>query len=203
MDISQADRQRLEAAVRAAERQTGGELVLVIARSSDGYLYIPLLWASLIALALPGFLHPAGLGAYPVYLIQLAAFLGLSFLFQWTPLKMKLIPRAVKTRRAGRMAREQFVERGLHRTRDGSGVLVFVSLAEHVVEIIADQGIDSKVPEGAWQDIVARLLEEVKAGRVVEGFAGAVERAGALLAEHCPRQDGDQNELPDRLVILE
>ena len=203
MDISQADRQRLEAAVRAAERQTGGELVLVIARSSDGYLYIPLLWASLVALALPGFLHPAGLGAYPVYLIQLAAFLGLSFLFQWTPLKMKLIPRAVKARRAGRMAREQFVERSLHRTRDGSGVLVFVSLAEHVVEIIADQGIDSKVPEGAWQDIVARLLEEVKAGRVVEGFAGAVERAGALLAEHCPRQDGDQNELPDRLVILE
>lgn len=200
--LSDADKQRVSQAVAAAEAGTRGEFVTVIARAADTYAYIPILWAALAALALPGMIAVSGvelLLAYS-YPVQIAAFFALALLFRWQPLKMRLIPRAVKYARAHRLAQEQFFVQGLRLTRERTGVLLFVSVAEHYVEIIADQGINAVVPAGTWDQVVAGMIQDVKAGRVADGFVTAIESCGRLLAEHFPADPDNHNELPNRLV---
>ena len=81
-------------------------------------------------------------------------------------------------------------------------MLIFVSVAEHYVEIIADQGIDALVPPGTWDRAVAEFVEQVRAGRIGEGFLAAIAAVGERLAEHFPRAAGDIDELPNRLIEI-
>ena len=82
------------------------------------------------------------------------------------------------------------------------GLLLFVSEAEHYVEIIADRGIDAKVPPGAWDAIVAAFTTQVRAGKVADGFVAAVAACGALLAERLPIAGENPNRLPDVLIEI-
>lgn len=202
--LSDDEKRRLRQRIEAAERQTRGELVTVIARESDPYPYIPLLWASLVALSLPPIVVAAGLWVdlATVSLIQLAVFLALALLFRWRPVKMRLIPKATKLRRATRGAREQFLAQGVHNTTDRCGVLLYVSVGEHYVEILADRAINAKVPQAEWDAIVERFVASVKRGEVAAGFEQAVDACGTLLAKHFPAAPGERNELPDHLIEL-
>lgn len=202
--LSEDQKQRLRSRIEDVEKQTSGELVTVIARQSDPYPYVPLLWASVIALSLPPVMGVAGLyfDLTTVSIIQLSSFLVLSILFRWPPLKMRLIPKPTKLRRAARSAREQFLEQGLHHTRDRNGLLIYVSVGERYVEILADKGINDRVDQAQWDAIVADFVQAVKAGEIAEGFEKAVAACGAILAEHFPANPGDKNELPDHLIEL-
>ena len=202
--LSEADKQRIAEAIRDAEMKTSGELVTVIARSADTYLYIPILWASIAALTLPAIvlLLTVDLQFPLLYLLQIATFMGLALLFRWNPLKMRLIPKAIKNRRAGRLAWEQFFAQNLHLTQQRTGVLLFVSVAERYVEIIADKGINDIVKRNAWDDIVADFTKRVKSKEIPEGFLSAISACGKLLAESFPRPEGDVDELPNRLIEI-
>jgi len=202
--LTEEEKRRLRERIEAAERRTSGELVTVIARASDPYPFIPLLWASVVALSLPPLISLAGwwVDLPTVSLIQLTAFLILSLLFRWPPLKMRLIPKRTKLRRAARAAREQFLAKGVHHTKERSGVLIFVSVAEHYVEILADQAINAKVAQEDWDAIVAAFVQAVKRGEVAVGFEQAVDACGTLLATHFPAAPGERNELPDHLIEL-
>ena len=201
--LTDDDRQRIESAIAEAERRTSGELVAVVAQSAGDYRSVPLLWPALVALLLPAILLTIepGMSAWTLYLVQAAAFLVLALLAQ-LPVRMALVPDWLKRRRASRLAREQFFERGLHLTRGRMGVLIFVSVAEHYVEIIADEGIDALVPPGTWDKAVADFIERVRAGRIAEGFLDMIEVIGARLAEHFPRAPDDRDELPNRLIEI-
>jgi putative membrane protein len=139
--LTDHDRQKIASAIAEAERRTSGELVAVVAQAANDYRYIPLLWPALAALLLPAILLTIrpGMSAWTLYLAQAAAFLVLALLAHLPPVRMALVPDSVKRRRASRLAREQFFEQGLHLTRARTGVLIFVSVAEHYVEIIADE----------------------------------------------------------------
>lgn len=202
--LTDADRARILAAVRAAERTTGAEFVTVIARASDTYLLMPLLVAAAVAMALPGALWLVGAldDFIALYAAQLASFAVLALVLQHPAVAPRLVPASIKTLRAARHARAQFLARGLHRTAQRSGVLLFVSVAEHYVEILADEGIDARVAPGTWDAIVADFTGRVRAGRIADGFVGAIEAIAAILAAHVPRDPADVNELPDRLVEL-
>ena len=202
--LSEEEKQRIAEAIREAEMMTSGELVTVIAQAADKYLYIPILWASVSALTVPAIILqlPVELPFSLLYSIQLATFLGLAVLFSWTPLKMRLIPRAIKIQRAGRLAREQFFAQNLHLTRQRTGVLLFVSVSERYVEIIADKGINDRVHGNAWDDIVSDFTRRIKANEISEGFLSAIEACGSLLAESYPYSQGDVDELPNRLVEI-
>jgi len=202
--ITDSDRQSIETAVRDAEGRTSGELVTVIAEASDDYYYIPTLWAAIFALLVPSGLFLAKLLPHVDHLLygQLGGFIVLALVFRWMPLKMRLVPKAVKHERAARLAREQFFERGLHRTEAGSGILIFVSAAEHYVEILADHGINAQVDQAVWQRTVDEFTSHVKAERIAEGFVKAIADCGGALAEHFPVGPDDKNELPDRLVEI-
>ena len=81
-------------------------------------------------------------------------------------------------------------------------MLLFVSVAERYVEIIADKGINDKVTQSAWDDIVVGFTKRVKAKEIPEGFLSAISACGKLLAESFPRPEGDVDELPNRLIEI-
>ncbi len=203
--LTTAEKQQIAAAIRVAEAKTQGELVCVIAPASNDYRFLPLLWSTLIALCLPGivWLSHAWWSQAEVYLMQVSAFFLVLLLLQWTPLKMRLIPRSGQRKQAARLAREQFYAQQLHNTRDRTGVLLFVSVAERYVEILADEGINSKVAPGTWDKIVKNFTVQLATHRIAPGFLEAVAACAAILAEHCPAQIENPDELPNRLIELE
>jgi putative membrane protein len=202
--LTDQDRQKIASAIAETERRTSGELVTVVAQVADDYRYVPLLWPALAALLLPAILLTIapGMAGWTLFLAQAAAFFALALLAHLPPVRMALVPDSMKRRRASQFAREQFFEQGLHLTRARTGVLIFVSVAEHYVEIIADEGINALVPPGTWDKAVADFVERVRAGRIAEGFVAVIEVVGTRLTEHFPRAADDRDELPNRLIEI-
>jgi uncharacterized membrane protein len=88
-------------------------------------------------------------------------------------------------------------------TEDNNGVLIYLLLADHDVEIVADRGIDHRVGHVAWQAICARMQSEFHAGRFAVGVAAAIVEIGQLLTQHYPlAAGGEPNELPNKPVLL-
>jgi putative membrane protein len=201
--LTDADRERVSAAIAAVERRTDAELVTVLARRSAQYVHFPVLWAALVALASPSViaLLPHWLEGHHVFFLQWVIFGVLAVALQLPLFARHLVPRAVLRAEAANMARRQFLENGLTRTRGRTGVLIFVSEFEHYVEVLADEGISAHVSSERWADIVATFIKNVRAGRTLDGFVGCIESCGALLAEHVPVTD-QKNELPDHLRVI-
>ncbi len=204
MDLmSEADRERIGKAIEAAERKTSGEIVAVVAAESSTYLYAPVIWASLIALFVPWpLIYFTWMSVQMIYFIQLAVFLILLAALLPRPVRYWLVPGYVKRAHAHRRAVEQFLAQNLHTTAGRTGVLIFVSVAERYAEILADTGIDARVPKGTWQAIVDDLTAAFAQNRPGDGFVAAIEAVGAHLAAHFPPGSADPNELPDHLIVL-
>jgi putative membrane protein len=200
--LSEPEQARVRDAVRRAEEATSGEFVTVIASASDGYRYVPTLWAALIALSIPGVGLLIGVPFESLYALQIAAFLVLAPILRWTPVKMRLIPRDAARRRAARLAQEQFITLGLHRTTNRAGILLFVSVAEQYVDILVDEGIGELVDKDVWKQIVDESLAAVREGRVGEGMVIAIDRCTDLMARYFPPVEGKENLLPDHLIQI-
>lgn len=201
--ITKDEQNTVEKAIEQAESKTDAELVVVLAQTSDNYLYIPTLVAAIVALASPTILMfvPMWLDAIDTLLLQWAVFIGLTGVLRIPGILYALIPPAVKQYRAGNLARRQFLEQNLHHTHDDSGVLIFISAAEHYVEIIADRGIAQHVPNDVWQTDVDQLTAAIRAGKAAEGICQCIESCGEKLALHVPATS-QKNELPNHLVLL-
>ena len=116
--------------------------------------------------------------------------------------RLALVPRSVKHARAHRRAVEQFLAQNLHTTVGRTGVLIFVSVGERFAEILADAAIHEKVPEGAWQAIVADLTEHIGKGQPGDGFVRAIAAVGEHLARHFPPDAGRPHALSNHLIVL-
>jgi putative membrane protein len=203
--FSAQDRARITAAIHAAEKSTSGEFVAVVARASNHYVFLPLLWAAILALLFPGACLLAGssLRWIHLYQLQLLLFILLAVLLLSVPgLHLQLIPRRVKHAHASRLAKAQFYIRGVQVTPHHSGVLLFVSLAERYVEIVADKGIHEKLGEARWQAIIDGFVAHVRRGQIVDGFVDAIAACGAAMAQHYPPDAADTNELSDGLIEI-
>lgn len=219
--MSDTDRQRVSAAVAAAEAASAGEIVTILAERSDDYGDVALAWAAVVGLlalialaALPGFY----LGIYErlsggwihewtpplvfgvALLVTTLKFAGMWLLLLWRKLRLWLTPAPIRHARVRNRAVTCFKVGAERRTHGRTGILIYLSLAEHRAEIVADQAIASKVAPEVWGDAMAAMLAEIRQGRTADGLIAAVERVGAVLAEHFPRHENDVNELPDRLI---
>jgi putative membrane protein len=202
MELTREDHEAISVAIHVAEQKTSGQIVCVLARASSDYGYIPVMWASMLALLVPWpliFFTPWSVQR--IYLLQIVVFLVAGIIFSWMPLRVLLVPGVVRRAQAHRTALEQFIVRRIAHTKNRCGVLVFVSLAEHYARIIADEGIAEKVPNAEWQAAIDALTAHMRDGRMAAGFIAAVERCGAVLAAHAP-PDGSSNALPDRLYVM-
>ena len=201
--FSEADEAAIAEAIANAENATSGEIVAVVAAESGSYLYVPILWAALIALLVPWpFIYLTWVPVQWIYLAQLVGFVLIAAALSPRRVRLSLVPRSMKRERAHRRAVEQFLVQNLATTKGRTGVLIFVSVAERYAEIIPDTGISSKVPSGEWKGIVDALTRRIGAGEPAKGFIEAIGTIGQHLARHFPPGSVETNELPNHLIVL-
>ena len=96
-----------------------------------------------------------------------------------------------------------FAKLGVWDTEHNNGVLVYLLLAERAIEIVADRGLDKRVPAGEWQAMVKRMGAAFRDGRFEDGLTQALEEVSAQLVQHFPLAPGERNsnELPDEPVL--
>ncbi len=202
--LSQQEKERIRKAIATAEQKTDAELVAVLAKQSDSYHYIPVLWAAIFALLSPLMIIflPFWLGTADSFVFQMLIFITLALAFQISALQRFLIPKPIAYWRAANMARRQFIENNLHHTKGATGILIFVSEKERYVEIIADRGINQFVEAEQWQKIVAQFILSIKQKQTSSGLTRCIDACAELLHKHVPLTE-EKNELPNHLIILE
>lgn len=201
--ISDAEKARVVEAIRVAETQTSGEIFCVIAHSSSSYRLVPIAWAALLALLIPlPLIYLTKLPVGVIYLAQLAVFAVAAALLSIPAIRFRIVPRRAMHDRAHVEAMRQFLGQGLHLTAQRTGVLIFVSVAEHYAEIVADEGINAKVAFEVWQEAIAAAIAAIRDGRLGDGLVAAVERCGAVLASKFPPGAINRDELPNKVVEM-
>jgi putative membrane protein len=118
------------------------------------------------------------------------------------PLKRGLVHRAYLDQATTQKAETAFLEEEVFNTRHRTGIMIFISFFEHEVIVMADRGISKVVDQALWDAIVADIVREIRAGRVVEGLIAGIARCGEILLEKgFQKSDDDVNELRDDLRL--
>lgn len=192
----------LTRAIAAFEARTAAELVVVVEPRAGHYLHVGVLFGVLAALACLTFLlygepsfHLHWFIIDPLLVGLLGAYLG----SRWPALERALTPLARRDAWVLRAARAAFVARGVADTRDRSGVLCYVAVAERSAVVLADLGVRKAVPSAAWSQACAPLLAAVARGAQAVEVAPLLVTLGELCGEHLPRLDDDVNELSDEV----
>ena len=223
LQLTDEDHEKVSAAIAAAEAHTNGEIVAVATPVSDAYhdvalhwalipLFAVLAWAAWRPTALTWWydLLFGGWNSDPTMsqlLTLLMFFAALKFtvallILKYMPLRVALTPGATKERRVRRRAVTIFKAAAERRTVGRTGILIYLSMAERRAEIVADEAILKVTDEHTWGEAMTALIADVREGRPGDGIVAAIERVGAVLAEHFPRSAGDTNEIPDKLIEL-
>ncbi|WP_423606071.1 TPM domain-containing protein [Sphingomonas sp. MS122] len=209
-------------AVAEAERGTDSEIVTIVTDWSDHYHDVSLYYAAAAMLAalglfaaFPGLLDAklalftGGWGEADRHIqlallvvVQAVLFLVVRFGFEMLPFRGLMIPAAVRGRRVRRRAVQFFKASAEKRTAARVGVLLYLSLAEHRAEIVADEAILAKVDDAVWGEAMVALVDRIRAGDPAGGMVAAVAQIGTVLAQYFPKTEADANELPDRLIEL-
>jgi uncharacterized membrane protein len=101
-----------------------------------------------------------------------------------------------------RRAEALFADLGVWDTAGNSGVLVYIELIDHRIEIVADRGIAARVAQADWEAICRTMESAFRQKKYREGALAAVGAITAILAKHFPPRGGNPNELPDKPVVL-
>lgn len=196
--------ENVSAAVAAAEANTSGEIVVAVVPDSDTYPRAELLAALAggvpVAIALTLVTGPDSLWRFlPV--VALCVLVCLTAVRHWPVLKRPLISPRVCREEVRQRAIQAFYDHRLYQTRDATGVLLFLSLLERRVELLADTGIDALVAEGTWDGVVADLTAALRAGDQADGVVRAVAQIGEILAAHVPPRPDDTDELDNGMRV--
>ncbi|MBS0360197.1 MAG: TPM domain-containing protein [Proteobacteria bacterium] len=219
----------IEAAVREAEAKTTGEIYCVVTEESSHYGETAIAWAAGVALLGPALLLAGGVhvtipdlfstwsasdvssaiemavrhALVGAIVAQGVLFAVVGLIVSIPAVRMALTPKHLKRLRVSRRAHEQFFAKNLHMTRARTGVMIYVSLAERMAELIADDGIHDHVEPNTWDKAMAALTDGLKHGRVEAGFEAAVRLCGEVLAAKFPADPNDNpNQIPDAVAVL-
>jgi putative membrane protein len=209
--ISEADRDRIRKAVAGSEQTTSGEIVPYIVERSDEYesaewrggalagIIVATAFAALHELTtlwLP--LNFAGL-----VIAAILAFVAGVLLVRFVPLLKRLLAGGREMdHRVSQRAAEAFIAEEVFKTRDRTGILLFVSLLEHRVLVVGDTGINARVEKREWDDVVATVIGGIHSGALADGLVRAIGLCGELLhRQGVKRRTDDTDELSDRLRI--
>jgi putative membrane protein len=207
--LSEDERARVSAAVAEAEKRTVGEIVVMIITASYHYPMANVTGAAAFALVLGLLLTPLIGGWLWIGSQNLWLFLGLFTVFfilfhavirrtLW--LKRYFISRKEINAEVKEAAVTHFFKHGLYRTQEKTGVLVLISVFERRVWVLADQGINARVAEGQWDEIVKMITDGIKQKRPADAICTAVEKIGDLLKAHFPTKPDDIDELKNIII---
>jgi putative membrane protein len=184
------EQKRLSAALAEADKRTTARFELVTVPVSDRYALYPLIYGAAVGLAV--------LGALALFWPELTLRIGFyaaagafavsSFLFEWLPLRLLLVPRHAKHWECWELAHRSFAARVLAQTDRKPGIVLFVSLGERYVEVVTDRDVDLKVPQGTWDVVIADFTRAAKQKRLADGLIAAVDACTKVLATHYPAE---------------
>ena len=207
--ISKLDQIKIETCVREAESRTRGEIVVMVAPGSYHYPMASLIGATVFSLPAAIALTPALGGLFwagPSNLwVFLAVLIPLFLLFHEAVKRVHVLKRCfIRAKEMEEEVREaahiQFFRKGLYRTREETGVLIYISVFERRVWVLGDRGINAAIPEKRWNGVVATIVQAIKAGRPAEGICQAIGEVGRILQDKLPIGRGDQNELQNLIA---
>ena len=201
--------QLIEEAVKAAEMKTSGEIVPMVVRRSSTVGHIPLVLMSLMVAI---FMIVDGVGwqyenlieHWAWYLVDTLGLLVLSAILAKMPFFQRILtPRDDQIAQVNMRAQIEFYESNINKTRDATGVLLFVSIMERRAIVLADKAIHDRVPNETWEEVCDLMIQGIEKGHLEWGVIPAIERCGDILAAEFPINPDDVNELHDTLVIKE
>lgn len=198
--------ERLRAAVAEAEQDTVGEIGVVVLERSDRHPAAP--WVGAVILT--------GLGSFALSHLVESVPLPLLFpgqlllgvaMYGLVNVSIDLRRRFVSGARATEMAEEQAIQEfhalRLTETTGRTGVLLFVSLFERQVVVLADEGIASQVEPDVWVEVDSAILANAKRGALEAGLLRGVSLVGAVLQERFPADGGGPNQVVDHVIVRE
>lgn len=204
LKLSQDELNAIEAAIVEAETQSSGEIVVSIAASSNDYSSVPwcvALSSGVLASLVLYFKHGWGMPLAEIFLIQATAFALGFFLGSFDGVKRVLISQKWMQSVVDLHALAQFSAAGLHETRHRTGILIYISELERVVEVLADRGINEKVPEDYWKVHVDKIITGIKGNQFAPSLLSVLAEVGAKLKKDFPRGENDVNELSNKVRL--
>ncbi len=172
----------------AIKRDTSADLCAVVTRVSDRYALYPIASAAIAAILLGGVvsLIRPDVASRTMIVIELWFLIVMTLLFEWLPLRLSIVPKRVRHSHAWQLAHREFNAHAMANPKQQHRILLFVSLGERYVEIIADHETHALAPAGTWNKIVDEFLATVKSGHVAEGVLDAIAACGTILRTHHP-----------------
>lgn len=206
--LTKEQKDTIQKAVEKAEASTIGEIVPILLKQSDNYPAAHFRGAIFFSFLPPLLLYYSPLDIPdPMIFIwsQLAGLIVGHLLVFFPKLKRLFSTRKELSEEVHQRALQAFLNNGLHTTRDRTGILIMVSLLEHRVEILADTGINEKVPPRTWRKVITPLTKKIRHRQITEGLCEAITQCGDILAQYFPLDPDvdDENELPNALVTEE
>jgi putative membrane protein len=207
--FSPSDLERISQAVKEAERKTSGEIVPYVVDQSD--LYEEAEWrggallgaVALVCIAVVHLVSDTwhGLGPAEIGIITIGAMgLGVMLTHRFSLLKRFLTGNDVIEHRVAQRAAQAFISEEVFQTKDRTGILLFLSLLERKVLAVGDSGINAKVDQSEWEDVIASITWGIGEGKAADGFIEAIGKCGQLLQKRgVARRRSDRNELSNKL----
>ncbi len=199
--LSEQDSQRIEAAVTRLEERSATELVVAVVPRSGDYWAPRVLLATSWALGLVLGLHlllPT-LGAVSLLLAQIPAGCLVYWLSGLPAFGRLLLSERATEAAVQRRAFALFAERGIHNTRDRTGLLILLSELEHRVVVLGDSGLWALVGEAGFKGYADEVIRRVREGQAAEGILEVIRRLETVVAA-APRRSDDVNELPNAVM---
>lgn len=217
--LTSEERSKISEAVKKAELQTSGEIATAVIRQSNNYAIYELSFAVAVSLiygiilvlftgAIETWLQGMFWGYESGYLTGFYVFstflllLVLYFIANIPIIDRLIVPKKARNEWVHRRALQYFSESGVGHTKDNTGILIFISLLEQRVELLADSGIAEKIAEDTWQKIVDHIIEGIKNDNLTGTLCESIGECGNILGKEFPRMDDDENELADGIVEL-
>ena len=218
--LNEEDVKNIGKAVKKAEKNTSGEIATAFINESDDYAKYELFFALII-----GFIYFAILlmfsgkvedaiqnlfwsytSNYLIMFYGFSTFIVISifyFIANISQIDRLIVPKKVMEEKVKNRATRYFVESGVYETRDRTGILIFISVLERRIELIADSGINEKIAQSKWNDIVTHIINGVKDKKLSNNLIEAIDECGKLLSKYFPIKEDDENELVNEINILE
>lgn len=207
--FSVSDLERIKQAVKAAESKISGEIVPVFVERSGSYPLATYRAAVVVgALAFMTVIlfdrYVPALAVFDpmiIFLIVTGAGILAFGLLRLLPGLLRLVVRQDEMDQATRQRAEvSFLREEVFNTRQRTGIMIFISFFEHEVIVMADTGISKVVDQKVWDEVVLKIIENVKSRNMVAGIEAAIQRCGELLLEKgFVITPDDVNELSDDL----
>lgn len=201
--FSEEEQRRIRDAVAEAEKRTSGEIVPQVVDASFDYPRAETFGAGFFSLGIASLVSWwfGGASIWVLLPVFLLGYLPCKWLIRALPsLHRRLIHTDEMAAEVEEKAMLSFFELGVHRTRERTGILILISLFEHRVQLLADEGINAKVAHETWEEIVHLVTTGLHDGNACDALCDAITRCADILEQHFPRREDDRNELPDLVI---